>query len=103
MFKFQESIFSENQKSYYNETDVKALDECRTIVPNGRLLKAKGDDSKGYELVLAPEDMCSIDTRKAYSYQATKITHIPMFNDFDVWKPYTNKMILTNSITTPCS
>ena len=35
--------------------------------------------------------MCSIDTRKAYSYQATKITHIPVFKDFDVWKPYTKK------------
>ena len=91
MFKFHESIFSENHKSYYNETDLKALDECRTIVPNGRLLKAKDYDSKGYELVLAPEDMCSIDTRKAYSYQATKITHIPVFKNFDVWKPYTKK------------
>ena len=49
MFKFHESIFSENHKSYYNETDLKALDECRTIVPNGRLLKAKDYDSKGYE------------------------------------------------------
>ena len=87
MFKFHESSFSENHKSYYNETDLKALDECRNIVPNGRLLK---DDSKGYELVLVPEDMCSIDTRKAYSYQATKITHIPVFKDF-VWKPYTKK------------
>ena len=91
MFKFHESIFSENHKSYYNETDLKALDECRTIVPNGRLLKAKDYDSKGYEPVLAPEDMCSIDTRKAYSYQATKITHIPVFKEFDVWKPYTKK------------
>ena len=91
MFKFHESIFSENHKSYYNETDLKALDECRTIVPNGRLLKAKDYDSKGYEPVLAPEDMCSIDTRKAYSYQATKITHIPVFKEFDVWKQYTRK------------
>ena len=91
MFKFHESIFSENHESYYNETYLKALDECRTIVPNGRWLKAKDYDSKGYELVLAPEDMCSIDTRKAYSYQATKITHIPVFKDFDVWKPYTKK------------
>ena len=91
MFKFHESIFSENHKSYYNETDLKALDECRTIVPNGRLLKAKDYDSKGYELVLAPKDMCSIDTRKAYSYQATKITHMPVFKEFDVWKPYTKK------------
>ena len=66
MFKFHESIFSENHKSYYNETDLKALDECRTIVPNGRLLKAKDYDSKGYEPVLAPEDMCSIDTRDSY-------------------------------------
>ena len=64
MFKFHESSFSENRKSYYNETDLKTLDECRNIVPNGRLLK---DDSKGYELVLVPEDMCSIDTRKTYS------------------------------------
>ena len=103
MFKFHESIFSENHKSYYNEIDLKVLDECRTIVPNGRLLKAKDYDSKGYELVLAPEDMCSIDTRKAYSYQATKITHMPVFKDFDVWKPYTKNKVLSNSKITPCS
>ena len=93
MFKFHESIFSENHKSYYNETDLKALDECRTIVPNGRLLKAKDYDSKGYEPVLAPEDMCSIDTRKTYSYQATKITHMPVCKDFDVWRTYTKKNV----------
>ena len=105
MFKFHESIFSENHKSYYNETDLKALDECRTIVPNGRLLKAKNYDSKGYELVLAPEDMCSIDTRKAYSYQATKITvHTFQCSKILMYGNYTpKKMILTNSITTPCS
>ena len=104
MFKFQQSIFSENHKSYQNETDLKASDECRTIVPNGRLLKAKDYDSKGYELVLAPEDMCSIDTRKAFSYQATKITHIPVFQEFFLYGSHTlKKMILTNSITTPCS
>ena len=91
MFKFHKSIFSENYKSYYNEIDLKVLDECRTIVPNGTLLKAKDYDEKGYELTLWPEYKCSIDTRKAYSYQATKITHIPVFKEFDVWKPYTEK------------
>jgi len=79
------------------------LDGCRTIVPNGMLLKAENYDNKVYEFVLAPEDMCSIDTRKTHSHQATKITHIPIFKKNDVWKPYTKKMILTNSITTPCS
>ena len=69
----------ENHRPYYNETDLKALDGCRTIVLNGRLLKAENYDSKVYELVLAPGDMCSIDTRKAYSHQATKITYIPIF------------------------
>ena len=103
MFKFHESIFSENHKSYYNETDLKALDECRTIVPNGRCEGQKTMIARAMNPVLAREDMRSIDTRKTDSHQATKITRIPVFNDFDVWKPYTKKKILTNSITTPGS
>ena len=101
MFQFHESIFSENHKSYYNETDLKALDECRTIVPNGRLLKAKDYDSKGYEPVLAPEDMCSIDTRKPthtkqqrlHTFQCSTIlmcgNHTPTKNDFNKFNNYT--------------
>lgn len=36
MFKFHKKLISENHKSDYNETDVKILDESRTIVANGQ-------------------------------------------------------------------
>ena len=79
MFKFHKQLFNENFKSYYNETDVKILDECRTIVPNGRFYgRDKFDDIR----------KCSIDRRKAYSYQAKMISKVPVFKEFDVWQHY---------------
>ena len=79
MFKFHKQLFNENFKSYYNETDVKILDECRTIVPNGRFYgKDTFDDIR----------KCSIDRRKAYSYQAKMISKVPVFKEFDVWQHY---------------
>ena len=79
MFKFHKQLFNENFKSYYNETDVKILDECRTIVPNGRFY---GRD------IFDEIRKCSIDRRKAYSYQAKMISKVPVFKEFDVWQHY---------------
>eukprot|EP00438_Fugacium_kawagutii_P025372 Skav203192 [mRNA] locus=scaffold3430:4676:8188:+ [translate_table: standard] len=79
MFKFHKQLFNENFKSYYNEDDVKILNECRTIVPNGRFYgRDTFDDIR----------KCSIDRRKAYSYQAKMISKIPVFKEFDVWQHY---------------
>ena len=80
MVKFNQKIFSEAQKSYYNEADVDALDECRTIVPNG-LLKSN----------LPNVDVGEIYVCKAFNKSLTDITHIPVFCEFDVWKVYGQK------------
>ena len=79
MFKFHRKSFNEAHKSYYNETDVIILDECRTIVANGRI--------HGTENV-SLNDRCSIDIRKAFTHSTRQIVKIPVFRDFDVYRPY---------------
>ena len=34
---------------------------------------------------------CSIDTRKAFTYGCSKIVKVPVFKEFDIWKPYVDK------------
>ena len=79
MFNFHRNIFNEAHKSYYNETDVKILDECRTIVANGRIYGAED---------VSLNERCSIDIRKAFTHSASQIVKIPVFREFDVYKPY---------------
>ena len=87
MFKFHKQLFSENTKSYYTDLDVEILDECRTIVPHGYLGETRYEVMKGY-MDFHP---CSIDTRKAFTYACSKIVKVPVFKEFDVWKPYADK------------
>ena len=77
MFKFHKKLFTENHKSYYTDLDVEILDECRTIVPYGR-----------FKHLVKDTELCSIDKRKAFSKSASDIIKVPVFNEFDVWKPY---------------
>ena len=79
MFKFHRKSFNEAHKSYYNETDVTILDECRTIVANGRIYGAED---------VSLDDRCSIDIRKAFTHSASQIVKIPVFREFDVYRPY---------------
>ena len=83
MFKFHKMLISENYKSYYSEIDVKVLDECRTNPPHGRFQHL---DEEGW-----CKTKCSIDRRKAYSFEGTRIFQIPVFKEFDVWRPYDEK------------
>ena len=87
MFKFHKQLFSENIKSYYTDLDVEILDECRTIVPFGYLGKDRNIDVQ----------KCSIDTRKAFTYGCSKIVKVPVFKEFDIWKPYTDKSDVNKS------
>ena len=80
MFKFHKKLFTENHKSYYTDLDVEILDECRTIVPYGRFKHLVNDT-----------ELCSIDRRKSFSKSASDIVKVPVFNEFDVWKPYGDK------------
>ena len=80
MFKFHKKLFTENHKSYYTDLDVEILDECRTIVPYGSFKHLNSDT-----------ELCSIDKRKAFSKSASDIVKVPVFKEFDVWKPYVDK------------
>ena len=80
MFKFHKKLFTENHKSYYTDLDVEILDECRTIVPYGK-----------FKHLVNNTELCSIDRRKAFSKSASDIVKVPVFNEFDVWKPYGDK------------
>ena len=80
MFKFHKKLFTENHKSYYTDLDAEILDECRTIVPYG-----------SFNHLVKDNELCSIDKRKAFSKSASDIVKVPVFKEFDVWKPYGDK------------
>ena len=80
MLKFYKKLFSENHKSFYSDLDVEILDECRTIMPFGSFKHLLDDVEKD-----------SIDTRKACSKAGSDIVKVPVFKEFDVWKPYSDK------------
>ena len=79
MFNFNKKIFNDAHKSSYSQTDIDILDECRTIVPTGYF---KHDF---YNRTI------EIDRTKAFTKASSKITHIPVFTEFDIWKPYQNE------------
>ena len=82
MFNFNKTMFKENHKSKYSEVDVKILDECRTIVPNGYF----NQDVK-------MKHLREVDENKAFTNAGGKIKDIPVFNEFDIWKKYMGENI----------
>ena len=87
MFDFNKAIFTENHKSYYCETDINVLDECRTVIPHGQLW---GQKKKDASYSSNPSEIVEIDICKAYTSAFSKIKSIPVFNEFDVWRPFLN-------------
>ena len=79
MFNFNKKIFNDAHKSYYSQTDIDILDEARTIVPTG------------YFKNNSTNETVEIDRTKAFTKAFSKITHIPVFTEFDIWKPYQNE------------
>ena len=67
-------------KSYYTEQDMVILDNCRTIANVG-WLKLPGSSAKEQQLI-------EIDMTRAYTWAFCEIKHIPVFNEFDIWKPF---------------
>ena len=82
MFNFNKARFKENHKSKYSEVDVKILDECRTIVPNGYF----NQDVK-------MKHLREVDENKAFTNAGGKIKEIPVFNEFDIWRKYMGENI----------
>ena len=74
MYKFRNDVFRPCHKSYYNEHDMPLFENCRTIVPSGKL----------YD--------------KAFTKAFIDTKRIPVSSQFDEWKPHKGEGIknLTN-------
>ena len=81
MFNMNKSIFNENHKSYYTDTDIEILDECRTIVPVGIIQKPEIE-----------KNVAEIDINKAFTKAFTSIKKIPIFRQFDIWRKWSSEL-----------
>jgi len=77
MFELGSKLFSKSHKSYYTDEDLNILDRYRTKPICGTLEESR--PSKG---------LIEIDISKAYTSAFSSITEIPVFNEFDAFKPY---------------
>ena len=85
MLKFKNDVFKPCHKSYYNEYDMPLFENCRTIVPSGKLYNmGKLYNQRGISM----SDMVELDVRKAFTKAFTDINRVPVFSQFDEWKPY---------------
>jgi hypothetical protein len=82
MATFNKSLVKPELKSYYSQIDIEVRDKYRTIVPIGRLSKFKD-----------VENFVEIDISKAFTSAFLKISEVPVFNEFDYFKPYDNHEI----------
>ena len=82
MITFNNSLFKSEHKSFYSNIDIDILDEYRTLVPMG-MLKPISDDIPIVE----------IDVSKAFTHALIQITQVPIFNEFDNFKPYDNQKL----------
>jgi hypothetical protein len=87
-FNFHKSLFKVTHKSFYNDIDIKILDETRTVVPVG-LFNPDCKTGKG---------QTEIDLSKAFAYQLVNIVNAMVFNQFDIWKVY-NESININELS----
>ena len=76
MVNFNTHIFKATHKSYYTQEDIDILDEYRTVANSGMITDKPN------------EKLTEIDISKAYTGAFCKITHIPIFNEFDAFQPY---------------
>ena len=103
MFNFNTALFKPTHKSYYNEVDVEIFKECRTIPPTGEINKhyylynPKTDKDDKY--CYTPEVTTEIDVRKAYTSAFNKIAEIPVFTQFDIWKPFSGTVTEFHDLT----
>lgn len=84
--KLKKKVFLREHLSYYSESDIDILDSYRTIASLGRFL------NNGEEFIDILK-MIEIDVSKAYTFQFSKITKIPVFNIFDKFVLYNNEII----------
>ena len=101
MFHFNKALFQKNHLSFYNETEIKILDECHSIVPSAELnryYQMYNNLTKEYNNFWCDfrDDFIEIDMSKAFTCAMTKINRIPVFNQFDIWREYDKRTMDTN-------
>ena len=77
---FSSCILRSDYKSYYGEEDMEMFKEDRNRAKYGTFFSYK--DKVPYD------DLLEIDITKAYTSAFEKIDKVPVFNAFDIWKPY---------------
>ena len=88
MVNFNTQIFKATHKSYYTQEDIDILDEYRTVANLGMITEKPN------------EKLSEIDISKAYTSAFCKITHIPIFNEFDAFQPYTGQALEPYTLST---
>ena len=82
MAHFNNQIFRMDHKSYYNKEDMDVLNEYRTIANVGFMRSVR-----------SAEGLVEIDMCKAYTKAFMRIRRVPVFNEFDVFRPYAGQPI----------
>ena len=75
---FKMKMLKQDHKSYYSEQDVEIMDEYHSEAPVGWIKDRRYNRQK----------LIEIDKSKAYTDAFSKIKLVPVFNEFDQWKPY---------------
>ena len=91
-FNFCKSLFIPAHKSFYNDIDLKILDETRTIVPSGWFYSGGDLDYIQLKISTGFFKVAEIDISKAFTSMFLKMDEKPVFNQFDIWKPYDGKI-----------
>jgi hypothetical protein len=81
---FNKHIIKKEYLSSYSEEDLQILNNCRSI-SNCCKLEEPTKEIKSHL-------MC-MDINKAFTYQLSRITEVPLFNEFDKFTPYDNHKI----------
>ena len=80
---FKMKMLKQDHMSYYSEQDVEIMDEYHSEAPVGWIKDRRYNRQK----------LIEIDKSKAYTDAFSKIKLIPVFNEFDQWKPYKGEEI----------
>ena len=97
---FHYQLFRNEHKSYYTKQDLEILNECRTTanvgwtqeLPKGKVILPTQYTRKAFR----KKDLTEIDQNKAFTAAFMKIKAVPVFNEFDIWVPYTDAQPLKN-------
>jgi hypothetical protein len=92
MFNFYKALFIPSQKSFYNDIDIKILDETKIIVPSGWFYSGDSLDYIKHKISKQSLQVSEIGISKAFTSMFLKINKKPVFNQFDIWKPYDGKI-----------